>query len=371
MTPVNRRIAFHFYNLGLGGVERLRIALAQELLARGYAVDFVLVQKKGELLPQVPAGVRIIDLGAKRTLGSIWPLVRYLRHDPPDAMFASLGPQNIVAILARRLSGARTWLGVMQHNALSVQARSGISIQQRLVPMAYRLVLRGADRVLAVSAGVADDLAIATGYPRDRVGVLYNPAYPGDLDAALAERPSHRFFDGTAPVVLGAGRLVPQKDWETLVRAFAKVAERRPARLIIAGAGPEEGALRALVTDLGLGDVVDLVGFQKSPLAWMAAADLFVMSSRFEGFGNVLVEALATGTPVVSTDCRFGPAEILADGLYGRLVPVGDVEAMATTISTALDEPVESAKLIARAKEFGVSQTTDRYLETAFGVAST
>jgi glycosyltransferase involved in cell wall biosynthesis len=361
------RIAFHFYTLAAGGVERMRITLAAELLARDYDVDFVLCSAQGELAPLVPKGVRIFDFGTLRSIASIRPLARYLREHTPDAMFASLGHQNVAAIIARRLARVRPWLGVMQHNALSEESASGLSIQHRLLPLAYRWTLPGADRVLAVSAGVADDLAAATGYPRGRIGVLYNPACPEGVDEAIEEQPQHQFFDDGVPVLIGVGRLTYQKGWDTLLAAVARVAATRPVRLLIVGVGPDEAMLRAQAGALGIADSVDLVGYQTRPLAWIAASDLFVMSSRYEGFGNVLVEALATGTPVVSTDCNYGPSEILEGGRYGALAPVDDPEALASAILHSLDTRAEPEQLRRRAQDFSVASVTDRYLAEAFG----
>lgn len=363
---LSRRIAFHFYSLAQGGVERMRITLARELLSRGFDVDFVLVRAEGELSGLVPEGVRIFDLKARRTLSSIKPLTDYMRHHAPDAMFASMGPQNIAAIAARRFAGAKTWLGVMQHNALSDESKAGISLQQALVPLAYRCFLSGADGIYAVSGGVADDMAKMIGYDRGKVGVLYNPACPTALALNELEEVSHPFFDSGEPVVIGCGRLVAQKGWSTLLNAFAKVVAKRPARLLLLGVGPEEAELKALSASLGLDSHVAFLGFQSAPLAWMKRSDLFVMSSRYEGFGNVIVEALSVDTAVVSTDCNYGPAEILDNGKYGALVPVDDAAAMASAIIEALNAP-KKADLVARAQEFSVAYVVDNYLRAAFG----
>jgi glycosyltransferase involved in cell wall biosynthesis len=366
VTVPKPRIAFHLFDLAPGGVERMRIALAGELLSRGWHVDFLLARAEGELMPLVPEGVRVINLNVNRSIAAVRPLMRYLREEPPAALFSSLGHQNVAAILAKQLARSSVWLGVMQHNALSEQARTGITMGHRLLPWLYRATLWGADKVLAVSCGVAEDMAMMTGYPRDRIGVLYNPAYPKNADAMIAAGASHPFYDSGLPVLIAVGRLHQQKGFDTLIRAFALAHERRAVRLLILGVGPDEAALRALVAELNLTHAVDLVGFQSHPMAWIAKSDLFLMSSRYEGFGNVLVEALAAGTPVISTNCRFGPSEILEDGRWGTLVPVDAPIEMASAILAALDASHDPALLRARAKSFSVASVTDAYLATAF-----
>lgn len=363
---MKHRICFHLNNLAQGGAETMCIALASELLRRGNAVDFLVCTARGDLAPRVPQGVRIIDLDVNRTLRSIKGIARYLRDDPPDALFSSLGHQNVAAILARRWARSSVWLGVIQHSVLTAESRSGRSFQRRALPLAYRYTLPMADRVFAVSAGVADDLAAVTGLPRDRIAVVYNPAYPAgdELNAAPAR---HRFFESGDPVLLGVGRLVAEKGWDMLLDAMPQVLAARSVKLLIAGVGPDHAALTKQIERLGLIDHVDLVGYQASPWSWMKAADLVVMSSRYEGFGNVLVEALAVGTPVVSTDCPYGPSEILEDGRYGMLVPVDDPAAMAATILATLDAPCDRQMLKDRARAFSVGTAVDTYMSFPFG----
>ena len=175
------------------------------------------------------------------------------------------------------------------------------------------------------------------------------------------------FGDGGAPVVLAAGRLAPQKDYPALLRAFAEVVRSRPARLVILGQGVERESLLELAERLGVSDSFDLPGFDVNPFRYMSRASVFVLSSRYEGFPNVLAQAMACGAPVVSTDCRSGPSEMLEGGRWGRLVPVGDWRAMARAIEATLDDPMPAKALKARASVYSVEASVDKYLELLIG----
>ncbi|HEX6015774.1 MAG TPA: glycosyltransferase, partial [Geminicoccaceae bacterium] len=226
-----------------------------------------------------------------------------------------------------------------------------------------------ADAVVAVSAGVADDLAATAGLPRRLVTVVHNPVVPSDVDRRAAEPVDDPWLEpGEPPVILGVGRLVPQKGFPTLLRAFAQVRQQRPARLVILGEAADRRAtvkrtaeLQKLAAELGIADSVALPGYAVNPFAWMARAGVFVLSSTHEGFGNVLPEALACGCPVVSTDCPSGPAEILENGRWGQLVPVGDDQAMARAILAVLATPPDRAALRSRATAFTVDAAIGRY----------
>lgn len=351
------RIAFHFPRLASGGVEKMRIVLASELLRMGFDVDFVLCQAEGEYLEQVPKGVRIVDLRASRTLSSLRPLIRYLNNERPDRLVSSLGPQNIMAILAARLSKAKTKVFVTQHNALSRQARNE-TIAQRVIPIFYRWLLPFADGVIAVSRGIAADMAERCGYPTSRIHVIYNPAYSEKLDEDALPLP-----DGVCRYVIAIGRLVEQKAYPDLLTAFASVAKTdAELHLVILGNGPLLARLQELAASLNIANKVHFMGFVKNPSAYLSRCSLFVLSSHYEGFGNVIVEALSAGAKVVSTDCDFGPDEILNKGQYGMLVPVGNPEALAEAMTQALRSKVDKDTLIARAKEFSPEFVTNAYL---------
>jgi glycosyltransferase involved in cell wall biosynthesis len=274
---------------------------------------------------------------------------------------------NIIALWAQKFAMGRVRVVVSVHTTLSMGAKHS-NVRGRLLPFIARWCYGWADGVVAVSQGVADDLSFTIGLPRERIRVIYNPVVVPEL-FELATEPveSPWLRAGEPPVVLSVGRLTAAKDYPTLLRAFSQVIKARQMRLVILGEGEERGGLEVMVRDLGLEDVVSLPGFAKNPYAYMSKAAVCVLSSAWEGFGNVLVEAMAVGTPVVATDCPNGPAEILENGKYGRLVPVGDAEALAEGILATLDGTTNSEVLQYRAKEFSYDDIANQYLEILHG----
>ena len=362
MKPIS--LSIYLPNLAGGGVERMKIILTNAFVKRGYDVTFVLNKAEGELIAQLPPSVKVVSLNADRTLTALPKLVAYLRREQPDILLSSMGHNNINALWAKRLAGVKTAVVISQHNSLSTESIAMGNWQHRVLPLMYRAFCRFADGVIAVSKGVADDMASATGYPRDQIAVLYNPIlFPG-FEQKVAEPVSHPWFeDQVGPVFVGIGRLVAQKDFETLIRAFALVDPARRARLLILGEGPLRVPLQQLAASLHVSDRVDLIGFMANPLPYLRESTAMVMSSRYEGFGNVLVEAMACGTPVISTNCPYGPSEILADGKFGPLVPVGDPAALAQAMTRILDESVPSHVLRQRASEFNIDKVADEYID--------
>ena len=335
-----RPIAFYLASLRGGGAERVILNLTQGITERGFPVDLVLSTAKGAFLEQLPKAVRLVDLGAPRLARSILPLARYLRRERPRVLVSSISHANLAALWAARLAGGSTPVVVTVHNTLSRSTEQQGRLARRVWPQLVRTFYPWAASVVAVSRGAADDLARTSGVPRDRVRVVYNPVITPGMLALARQSPGHPWFaPGQPPVILGVGRLTPQKDFPTLIRAFAQVRHRHVARLIILGEGGERPALEALVSQLGLTDDVELPGFRENALAFMAGSAVFVLSSAWEGLPTVLIEALAAGTQVVATDCPSGPREILQDGRLGALVPVGDPAALAQAIIDALDQP--------------------------------
>jgi glycosyltransferase involved in cell wall biosynthesis len=336
-TKAKQRVAIFTANMDGGGAERAMLKLAGGIAGHGYDVDLVLSRAEGHYLQEVPDSVRIVDLHARRLLSSIPGLVRYLRRERPNAMLTSMNYVNIVGIWARTLARVDTRLIVNEQNALSLEAAHSPRRRHRLMPRLIKRFYPWADGVTSVARGTADDLVSTAGVSPNLIEVVHNPIVTTELRALVAEPLAHPWFGpGQVPVVLGVGRLAPQKDFGTLIRAFARVIARRPCRLMILGDGPERASLEALVAERGLTGSVDLPGWISNPYPYMAHAGVFVLSSRWEGLPSVLIEALFCGVPVVATDCLSGPREILEGGRYGALIPVGDEEALAAAIEAAL-----------------------------------
>jgi glycosyltransferase involved in cell wall biosynthesis len=338
---MNPRVAIFTANMSGGGAERAMAKLAGGMAGRGYRVDLVLSKAEGHYLPEVSREVRVVDLGAGRVLASLPGLVRYLRRERPAAMLTSLAHVSVVGLWARRVAHVDTTLVVNEQNTFSLETGNSTRRRHRYLPALTRRYYPWADGIVAVSRGAADDLAVTAGLPPDRIRVVHNPIVTSQLRSMAAEPLDHPWFErGEPPVVLAVGRFSPQKDFPTLIRAFARVRDERHARLLILGDGPERARLEALVAELDLGAAVALPGWVTNPYPYMTRAAAFVLSSRWEGLPSVLIEALYCGVPVIATDCPSGPVEILEGGKHGLLVPVGDVDALATGIAQALDGTV-------------------------------
>ena len=333
------RVALFVPSLVGGGAERVMVNLADGFAARGLHVDLVLVKASGPYLAEVPKSVRIVELGSSRMATSLPALVRYLRRARPVALLSTLNHANILAVTAGLVAGVRTRIVVRQANTLSQSAGAAKKLVSRAMPLLVRRFYAWADEIVAVSDGVAEDLTRIASLPVERIRVIPNPVVMPSLTTLAGEPVDHDWFaPGGPPTVLGVGRLTKQKDFGTLCRAIAIVRRRRPARLVILGEGEDRPVLQALVAELGIQDSVALPGFVANPFAYMSKASVFVLSSAWEGLPGALIQAMACGSPVVATDCESGPREILQDGRYGRIVPVGDAEAMAEAIEAALGD---------------------------------
>lgn len=356
-----KRVSVFLPSLAGGGAERAITIVANGLAARGVEVTLVLGSATGPYLHMVQPEVKIVDLGTSSMPRALPRLVRHLRTDRPDALLAAMSHANVVAALAHRLarSPARLVLSERAHMA-SVFAEYR-DLRMRMTRSLMRLTYPWADCVIAVSRGVADDLPRHVPVAAGRVVTVYNPIIDDHLRQQAQAAPTHPWLvNPEAPVILAAGRLIAQKDFPTLIRAFAQLRRRRPARLLILGEGELRGDLLSLADQHRVVADVALPGFDANPFAAMRASQLFVLSSRFEGLPGVLIQAMACGTPVVSTDCPSGPREILEDGRWGALVPVGDVDALARAMEAALDD-ASAPDVRSRAAAFTVEQAVAGY----------
>jgi glycosyltransferase involved in cell wall biosynthesis len=356
------------YELHGGGAERIIVNLMQDFIHRGLRIDLVLNRAVGPYLSQVPLEVRILELSAELPFRDGIPkLVRYLREEQPLVMLATVHVNNEVALLAKALAFNSTRVVVREDNVLSLQTKAtkhfiGASQKARWSPLFAKLLYPWADGIVAISKGVAEDLAKVTGLPEKRIQVIYNPAITCNLSKKAQEPLEHPWFRaGEPPVIIGVGRLEPQKDFSTLIRAFVLVRQVRPCRLMIVGQGREQQNLNNLIAELDIENDVAMLGFVENPYPYMAKAAVFVLSSAWEGFGNVVAEAMALGTPVVSTNCPSGPAEILDDGKYGWLVPVANSQLMAEAIVSVLSgsSKVTDANWL---KQFTIETASEQYL---------
>ncbi|HDZ24355.1 MAG TPA: glycosyltransferase [Desulfobacteraceae bacterium] len=359
------RIAIFVSFSGSGGVERMILNLTREFLNLGVRVDMIPVKQESFHLDLLPQEVNVIDLGASHNLSSLPGLVRYLKSERPDAILAAKDRANTTAVLARRLAGISTRLVLRMGTTVSAAMAGTHPIRERIWYLRMRMLYPSADAVVAVSRGVAHDLKKNAGLPPSLLRVIPNPVISPELVTMSEQAPDHPWFqESTVPVLLGVGRLTRQKDFTTLLRSFAFVRRNRPCRLIILGEGRDRGSLQSLARDLGIMEDVAMPGFVENPYAYMRRAALFVLSSLWEGSPNVLTEALALGTPVVSTDCPSGPKEILEHGRFGPLVPMGNPEAMAQAIVKTLDAPLEKSLLKTAVQAYTVKESSKKYLET-------
>lgn len=353
------RIALFFWSLELGGVEHMMVELSRGLALRGHRVTLILARAR-ELEEYAPDPlVQIIRLDAMGTGKTILRLVRHLKLADYDVLYTAMPTTNVAAIAALRLSGARSRLVISERSNPALEARHSKTWRYRaaftLQPYAYPL----ADAIVAVCSDLADDLASFARLPRSSIRVIYNPAFAETPTTSTA---THHWLDHKQErVVVAAGRLALQKDWPTLLRGFAQLQQDYPARLIILGEGPLRQELELLIRDLGLSDRVALPGFVPDIMPFLARADAFALTSLWEGFGNVLVQALGAGCSIVATDCPNGPREILADGAHGKLVPVADHQAVAQALRQVLEQPFEAERQRERAKLFSAERSTDAY----------
>jgi glycosyltransferase involved in cell wall biosynthesis len=365
MIPVgsNERLALFLPTLDDGGAERVMLQLAASFSARGHAVDLVVAIPGGPLDAHVPSGPRVVSLGASRTILALPALIRYLRRERPVALLSTLEHANVLAIGAGLF--ARTGVPIVLREANVLLPVGALGGKARLLRGLTRQAYRAADRVVAVSGGVATSLTGQLDLDARRVCTIYNPVVTTALaEEAAAPLEDPWFAPGAPPVVLGVGRLAAQKDFSTLIRAFAQLRAGREARLVILGEGPERRRLEQLARQLDVAGDVRLPGYDHNPFRYMSRASVFALSSIYEGLPGALIQAMACGCRVVSTDCPGGAREVLEDGTSGPLVPPRDPPALARAISALLDQArIGPPRVAHRVDRFSEAAAVEAYLE--------
>ncbi len=393
MTVQPKHVAFLLNDLALGGAERVMITLCNALAARGIRVELLVSKMQGPLLGAVSDKVEVTLLpasGRSRWMPALarvaiespetslhlleakppsfvrrLPALRdYLQAQRPDALLSTLRGNNILALWAAHSAKVETRIVLRVATTVSVDAQHDAQFLSGPLPRQLRRWYPCADSVVCVSKGVEDDLKSFLGHPLKSVRTIYNPLDLEAIAAAGRECPDHPWLKASGDdCIVALGRLEPPKDYEILLRALARLNAERPAHLIILGEGSEMGKLSALADELGIADRIDLHGAVENPFPFLARADLYVLSSAWEGCPNALMEAMASGCRVVSTDCPSGPRELLQDGAIGHLAPVGDVEALASAMASALATPPAPERIKARAAHYALPTVVERYLE--------
>jgi len=333
-----------------GGAERVISNLANGFAEKGLSVDLIVVQGRGESAENFHPNVRLIDFDIQATSGlkfvpsslqsarALPKLVSYLREYRPPTLMSATHFINEIALLAKQLAFVPTRVVVTEHTSLSQETKCVEQVSSRLVPITVNALYPLADEIVAVSQGVAQDLTDLMRVPHKPIQVVYNSVVTPEIYDLSQQAIDHPWFrEKDRPVIVGSGRFVKQKDFASLLTAFSQFRKTHPARLVLLGNGRERNALEELAIALDITDDLWMPGFVDNPYAYVSKADLFVLSSAWEGLPTALIEAIALGIPVVSTDCPSGPSEILRHGEYGKLVPVGDVEALGAAMATALE----------------------------------
>lgn len=346
-----------------GGMERVTINLANGLVAEGIPVDLVVGDGSGPMRAELANGVHLVDLQSGRAPNTLLPLARYLRERRPGVMLSVGRSLNGIAWVATKVARYRGPLVLAEHTTVSHALQQDTSRQHQLGALLARQAYRRADTVVSVSQGAARDLMETLAVPAKQIRVLYNPVITDRLEA-VAREPADLPWpqNPEIPMLIALGRFAREKNYTGLLDAFAGVRRQRPARLLLLGDGPDRPELEDRVREHGLEDDVAMPGFRANPYAPMARADLLVLSSRHEALPTVLIEALALGVPIVATDCDNGPREILDGGRLGRLVPVGDTEALTAAILAHLEAVHDRDALRARGEEFSVAPRTREYI---------
>lgn len=355
-------ISVYLPSLDGGGAQRAMLSLANALAKQDFTVDLVLASATGPYLAEVSPSVNIIDLRKPKISRSIFGLVKYLRDRKPLAVISAMGHANCALLLARKLSGTKARVVVSEREDPSAKSKYPCYLRSGVVDLLNRRLYPSADVVHAVSFGVASAVKKKFELPADKVQVVYNPIDRAQiLNRAKAEPTQSFALSKTGLVIMAAGRLSKEKDYPCLIRAFSMVRQKIDAHLVILGDGKLRHELEQLVIKCGLSADVTLPGFVNNPFPLMKSADLFVLSSAWEGLPNVLIQAMACGTPVVSTDCPSGPSEILEDGKWGRLVPVGDPKSLAEAMVQTLEDD-KHPDVASRADFFSVDRAVEGYL---------
>lgn len=395
-----RKIAIFLPSLTAGGVARVMLQLAQAFVENGHTVDLVLCRSQGAFMGHLPPQIRVLELKARpilvsrflltlrnfaairvlflpilfslkppKALAFLPDLIQYLRQEKPYVLLSAKTHTNLVALWATQLAKTSNRVVISERTTLGDITKTSQKWRWRFILPVLAREYPKAGGIITVSNGVKEELAIHTGLPPHTITTIYNPVLIQKIRGKSLDPINHPWFqqEESTPIILGVGRLVPQKDFATFLKAFSHVRQNRLAHLVILGEGRQRLELEALAHSLGIHKDVWMPGFSDNPYAFMSKASMLVLSSIYEGLPNVLIEALACGCPIVSTDCPSGPTEILEKGKFGTLIPMGNIQALAQAIHHTLDNPPNRNDLLLRAADFDIQKVSRQYLGVLFG----
>ena len=360
----NNKITLFIPSLHGGGAEKVFVNLANGFIKKNKKVDLILAKQEGPYLKDLSEKVNIINLNKKRVLFTLLPLIQYLNREKPDILISALSHANIITLIANYFINNKIKVIVTEHNPISIKNNQLFFLKKLLTKFFIKKLYKKSNKVVAVSRGVANDLVKTLKISENNLHVIYNPIYTSGLVKKPSSEFFHKWLDNKKDIIIIAiGRLTKQKNFLLLIKSFEIIVKKINVKLIILGEGEERQNLEKSIQNLNLQNSIDLPGFVDNPYSFLNKSNIFVLSSDFEGFGNVLVEAMACGTPVVSTNCPSGPSEILENGKYGKLVPVNNPNALAEAIIETLNNPIESSILQKRASFFSVEKSVNEYLK--------
>ncbi|EOR94250.1 glycosyl transferase, group 1 [Arcticibacter svalbardensis MN12-7] len=355
------KLAYFYRNLNQGGIQKMIVNAANYFVEQGNDVSVVLMIPGGEYVSLLDPRIKLIYFRSLKKSRLFFSFSDILKREKFDVLFTATPSLNTFTVIGRLMARVKTKIVISERNNTVVFFKNSALTLSKLTFLSIPLLYRFADAIVAVSKGLGQSLQKVALIPANKIHVIYNPAWSPELEKQAGLPVQHEWLnDDTVPVLITVGRLVDAKNHALLIDAIALLSKKREVRLIIIGEGPLREKLQSQINSLNLQDCISLEGFKLNPVSWMSKANLFVLSSDYEGFGNVLVEALAAGLTIVSTDCDYGPAEILEDR-YGFLVPIGQVNALSEQINYALDHPIDRDLLISRAREFSVNQIMQHY----------
>jgi len=359
-----KKIAILVSYSGDGGVEKITNDLLKALVKQGVEIDLLLIKALPPFVDGIPPQVNQIRFRRGSARLATPELVEYLQRERPPVLMAAKHRGLLLALRARKVSGVDTAIIGQIHSEVTASLVTKPWYNRMARLREVRKHYPQADAIIGVSQGVVEDLIKLTNMPESRFRCIYYPILDESIAVRVAEKIDHPWMTGDRqiPVFLGVGRFTDQKGFDDLIRAFAEVRRQRPVRLVILGRGPLQAEHEVLAAELNVAEEIDFAGFQPNPLAYMSKCDVFVLSSRWEGFGIVLAEAMAAGAKVVSTDCRSGPNEILMQGACGPLVAVGDIEAMAGAMLRQLDAHLDPAIYETSLKRFRSDFVANEYI---------